>query len=361
MASLDWLGNDAAQIIRRSVSWWLGELTALVPQRFLGRIDAAPAVLDVSRSGAVLSLTSRGAKQPERIPIDGEDQAVKAHVRSVMRRWLSHSVMIRFDPSLLFETTATLPAAAEHSLRQILLHQLDRLVPLPADQVEFEYLVEPYEVGAKTITVRLIVTMRESIERAIAIANGLGLTPRLIVAASQGAKNNYVTLWRASQSNSGSRFERWLRRGLEVTALVLLVVAYGSYVYRLDQTRADLQGQVAQVGKAAMSVRDLVQQITDGETAIAILQKRQQTSNYLGMLNALTELVPDDTWVSQLSVRGTNVEIIGFSPRVADLVARLEASDSVDNPRFRAPITRSADGATERFDLSFDMSLGEQN
>jgi general secretion pathway protein L len=356
---MEWFGNDATQMVRRGVSWWLNELMALVPRRFLGRIDAAPAILDVSRNGATLSLISRGKAEPERIPIQGDQEAIRAHVRAVMRRWLSHAVIVRFDRSLLFETTTSLPAAAENSLRQILSHQLDRLIPLPANEVEFECLVEPYSTGAKTITVRLVVATRASIERAVSIANSIGLHATRIVAPVGDDAADPITLWRAKQAQGGSQVERWVRHGLEAAAVLLLVATYAAYVYRLDQARADLQQQVARAGKTAITVRDLVQQINDGESAIGILQRRQQSSDYLKMLDELTELVPDNTWVSQFSVRGSNVEIVGFSPRVADFVARLEESPLTSNPRFRAPITRSADGSTERFDMSFDMSTEE--
>ena len=86
MASTDWLGNDATQVVRRGIAWWLNELAAMVPRRLLGRIDAMPAILDVSREGAVLLLKSRGAAEPERIPVQGDAEAIRAHVRSVMRR-----------------------------------------------------------------------------------------------------------------------------------------------------------------------------------------------------------------------------------------------------------------------------------
>ncbi|MBS0642572.1 MAG: PilN domain-containing protein [Proteobacteria bacterium] len=356
MASVDWFGNDAMQFVRRGVTWWLNELTALIPRRFLGRIDAAPAVLEVGRNDATLLLRARGAAEPERMPVQGDLEAIRSHVRTVMRRWLSHAVVVRLDRSLLFETSTTLPVAAEASLRPILQHQLDRLVPLPASDVEFEYTVDPYEAGAKTITVRLIVATSASMERARDMALSIGLTPTVIVAQARGGSDP-VTLWRARDPHNRTKLERWVRHGLEATAVLLLIGAYATYVYRLDGARAELQQQVARAGKTAATVRDLMQQIDSGESAIALLQRRQRSSDYLRLLDELTNLVPRNTWISQLSVRGSNVEIIGFSPRVADLVAKLEENPTTTNPRFRAPITRSADGTTERFDISFDMSI----
>ena len=74
-----------------------------------------------------------------------------------MRRRTSNAVIIRLDQSAILESSVTLPLNAERSLRPILQNQLERLVPLPADQVEFEYQIVARSPTAKTLAVRLIV------------------------------------------------------------------------------------------------------------------------------------------------------------------------------------------------------------
>jgi hypothetical protein len=62
------IGGDA---IRRGVSWWLGEIRAMLPWRLAGRAERAPAILDVSPHDAVLMLAKRGAAPAAELPLSG--------------------------------------------------------------------------------------------------------------------------------------------------------------------------------------------------------------------------------------------------------------------------------------------------
>jgi general secretion pathway protein L len=363
MEALERFWAVVVDMLRRGVSWWLAELAALIPRRFANRPENAPAILEVSTSQATLVLASRGATQPVRIPLGGVDpEEDRAHVQSAMRRRTSDAVIVRLDQSLILEASVTLPLNAERSLRQILQHQLDRLVPLPVDEVEFEYLVTARSTTAKTLGVKLIVATHASIDRALALVRSIGLSPRFVIAPSGVAgSDTQVTLWRASREQGASAAQRWLRRGLEATAVVLFLTAYGTYVYRLSELRDQVQQDVDLATKASAAARDLINQHAQTEGALALLLHRQREMDPLMLLNELTKLVPETMWVSQLSVRGRNVEIIGYSPRVSDLISRIENHDIFYDAKFRSPITMSTDGKGERFDVSFDVWIeGDQ-
>ncbi|MBZ5522559.1 MAG: PilN domain-containing protein, partial [Acidobacteriia bacterium] len=290
--------------------------------------------------------------------IDPQEAAMR--VRAAMQRRSSNAVIIRLDPSLLLQTSVTLPLTAERSLRQILEFQLERLIPLPANEVYFEYRITARQPTAKTLTVELIVATRASIDNAVALARSVGLNPRLTIAPSGTAGSDTpIILWTVDRATAESPRLRRLKRGLEVAAIVLALFAYGAYVYRLDELRDELRDEVALATKRSVAARDLVRQHAQAEDALALLARRQKEPSPLLLLNELTKLVPETMWVSQLSVRKRNVEIIGYSPRVADLVSRVDDSDMFYNLKFRSPITLSPDGKGERFDVSFDIWVEE--
>jgi len=344
-------------LIQRGVSWWLAELAALVPRRFARRPENAPAILEISTGAAALVLATRGGNPPVRIPIDGVDpQADRALVQTAMRRRTSNAAIVRFDQSLLLEANVTLPLSAERSLRQILMHQLERLVPLPVDEVEFEYQITARSTTARTLSVKLIVVTHASIDSALALVRSVGLSPRMIIAPSGVAGGDaQVTLWRANREQVVSPAQRWLRHGLEATAIVMLLLACGTYLYRLGEFRDDLQQEVNAATKTSAAARDLINQHAQTEAALGLLLRRQREMDPLMLLNELTKLVPDTMWVNQLSIRGRNVELIGYSPRVSDLISRIENHDVFYDPKFRSPITMSLDGKGERFDVSFNI------
>jgi general secretion pathway protein L len=355
MEAVTELRTAVLDMVQRAVSWWLGELAGLVPRRFSRRAGNAPAILDVSGDQATLLLADSGAAQAVRVPLGGVDVA-EDRARVQAAGGAGRGVVIRLDPSMILDAEVSLPPSAEQALRPILSHQLDRLVPLPAEDVVFDYVVIEGPADAKTLDVKLIVARRESIDRAIALVRAVGLEPEVVIAPSGVAgADDTVTLWQAGADQLASPAQRWLRRGLLAAAIALFVAAYGIYVYRLGAYRDQLQDQVLQATKASAAARDLVNQAAQTEGALTLLQRRQREMDPLMLLDELTKLVPDTMWVSQLVVRGRNVELIGYSPRVTDLITRIQDHDIFYDPKFRSPITLSPDGRGERFDVSFDV------
>jgi general secretion pathway protein L len=348
--------------IQQAVTWWLDELAALIPRRFTNRPESASAILDLSAREATLALAARGAAPAVRIPLGGADPLQdRIHVQAAIRQRPARTVVVRLDRSLVLEASVTLPLAAERSLRKILLHQLDRLVPLPSDAVEFQYLVTERSPANKTIVVRLIVATRASIERAVTVLQTVGLKAGMVIAPSGVAGDDaMVTLWRANQERMASPAMRWLRHGLEAAAVVLFIAAYGTYVVRLNAYRDQLQEDVAIATRASAAARTLIAQSAQTESALTLLQRRQREMNPLLLLDELTKLVPETTWVSQLSIRGRNVELIGYGPRVGDLITRIQDHEIFYDPKFRSPITMSPDGKGERFDVSFDIWIEDK-
>ncbi len=357
MGALDRLRIAVSEAVGWAVSWWLSELAALVPQRFKPDREKAPTVLEVSAGETVLVLAGRNATHPTRIPLAGVDpEDDRRRVQAARHRRGSGEAIIRLDQSAVLECRVTLPLSAERSLRPILENQLERLVPLPADQVEFEYQIVGRSTAARTLSVRLVVATRATIDRALNMARSVGLAPRSVITPSTGS-DSALTLWRPGRDEAATATQRRLRRGLETAAIVLCLVAYGSYVYRLDIVREQLRHDVAVATKASVATRDLVNRIAEVDSAVALLQRRQAELDPLLLLTELTTLVPDTMWVSQLSLRGRTIEMIGYAPRVADLISRIEDHRIFHDPKFRSPITMTPDGMSERFDVSFDIRV----
>ena len=126
----------------------------------------------------------------------------------------------------------------------------------------------------------------------------------------------------------------------------------------MTEYRDRLTHDISLAARASAASRDLVNRDARTQGVLTLLEQRQRELDPLFLLDELTGLVPDSMWVSQLSVRGRNVELIGYSPRVRDLIARIQDHDIFYDPKLRSPITMSADGRGERFDVSFDVWIG---
>ena len=239
IASLSPPATGLGRLIRNGVAWWLSELAELLPRRLAGLFggnDEPDAVLKIGAGDAILW---------------SSEAALQSAIRSGRR---GNAVTIGLDRSLIFETDLDLPLTAERTLRQVLLHQIERLVPLDTADTRFEYRVERRAVDSQTMTVRVFIAKLAMIERALAVARGAGLSPRLIVVGDWQGEGAPPVLWQAGGPIDTNRS---LRRSVEVAALLLAAVAYGLYIHRLDQIREELQARLAAATPAAAAVRSL--------------------------------------------------------------------------------------------------------
>lgn len=362
--------NAIGQLLRRAVGWWLAELAQVMPPwllRLFGKPGDPTSILQLGGSELTLFLADRRRQVPIVVPLTGfGDNERRMRIQAVLRSHrASDAVAVRLDRSLVFETGIELPLSAEGSLRPILEHQIERLVPLSSPEACFAYRIAARSPFANTLDVRLTITKNETIERALALARGDGLSPRLVVAPpAEGAANGAgagapAILWQAKSGRSETLGHRRLRHGLGILAVLLSLSAYGLYVHRLDQVRSDLQARIDRDRPVAAAVQRLGQQIGRTAAELAFFRDRRQAPPPLAIVAALTKLVPLDSWARQLTVRGQTVEISGSSPRATDLISRAEKSAMFENPQFRSPITLSTDGKSERFDLSLDIKKGE--
>ncbi len=74
------------------------------------------------------------------------------------------------------------------------------------------------------------------------------------------------------------------------------------------------------------------------------------------MLATVTELLPDDTVLTEFSLHQGKLGISGQSPAAAQLIPALAASPTFRNPTFAAPVTRAPDGHTDQFVIHAELT-----
>jgi Tfp pilus assembly protein PilN len=115
------------------------------------------------------------------------------------------------------------------------------------------------------------------------------------------------------------------------------------YVHALDRALRRLEAPSQQLRRQNQETSSL-------ETRAAVLANlRAGNSQKLRLLEQLTRLLPDGTWLQQLQINEDTVEIYGSSDRAADLVPPLENSPYFTQVEFTSPITRDDKNKKEVF------------
>jgi hypothetical protein len=346
----------AGQLLHRAVAWWLTELHGMVPPalaalpgRLFGRDGQDSAILQLNGASAVLRLRQPGRAAPVMIVLDDAHDRITALLR---RHRLPAAVTVALDPQQLFVATIDLPRAAARALDAVMRHQVERMVPLPAEQICFAYRPLPRPANAAALKIAVVVAKRSAVDQALALTRGVGLHARRVVAEIAEAGPAPLVLCRPDRALAGTPARTRLFRALEAAALALVIAAYGVHVLRLEQVRADLSDAVAQARQTAAATRALGQRVALSTDALAFLRERRQEPQPLDSLSAL---LPLDAWVSELTLRGRTVEIVGQAAHASSLIGLIEGSSAFARAQFRSPITLLPDGHAERFDLTFDV------
>jgi general secretion pathway protein L len=123
-------------------------------------------------------------------------------------------------------------------------------------------------------------------------------------------------------------------------ALLTLTLASHAWIERALYGRA-LERALRLLEVPAQQLRGLNQETSSLETRAAVLENlRAGNWQKLNLLQQLTKLLPDGTWLRELRITEDTVEINGSSDHTADLVPPLENSPYFTQVEFTAPITR---------------------
>ena len=89
------------------------------------------------------------------------------------------------------------------------------------------------------------------------------------------------------------------------------------------------------------------------------MEKKRKTILTLRIIDELTQIIPDDTWINQVDVADNEVHLYGESVSSASLLPIIESSKIFSNAQFRSPVTQNRQNDTERFHLSAQIMQEE--
>jgi len=73
------------------------------------------------------------------------------------------------------------------------------------------------------------------------------------------------------------------------------------------------------------------------------------------VINALSKVLPNDTWVSYLRYNNKNLQLTGQSANASSLIALLEKLSYFQNVKFVSTVTKDRRTGLERFQISIDV------
>ncbi|MBB5208697.1 PilN domain-containing protein [Chiayiivirga flava] len=342
--------------VPRFLRWWGGELRACLPERWRQQFVVEESVLLLRRDGdSVLLERQRGTRVAELgrfdlVPADALPAAIDGALADNDRNLRR---ILLLPGQIVLRRLLTLPAAVQENLRTVLGFELDRQTPFKPEQVNFDSRVLPHDPAAKQIPVELALVTRERMQAALTEIDGLAGTLSGVDAVDTSGRRMGFNFLPADQRIG--RRNTWLliMFGLAAASVLFLLIALAritdNRAAAVERLTAEVEAQREEARKVTR-LRDELESAASGANFLAIEKERQPST--LLLLDELTRLLPDDTFLERLSVSRGELSINGQSGQAPKLVELLQASKLLRSPSLSGPIQPDARSGKDRFNIT---------
>lgn len=151
----------------------------------------------------------------------------------------------------------------------------------------------------------------------------------------------------------GAEGARWLLTAVLMLLLVIVSAAWGVGVVARDaMRRAELEAELARLRPQKAGVRTLEDEAAELRKQIETIAENRDR-HAVEYLHEVTELLPDDAYLTTFRLRGKQIQLDGFARAASELIPKLEESEHFKNVKFSSPTTKAQ--GRDRFSIALEL------
>jgi general secretion pathway protein L len=244
-----------------------------------------------------------------------------------------------------------LPRRAAEFLDGIVRAQIDRLTPWSAAEAAFGWS-PPTDTANGKIEVTVAATARAVVAPLVEAIADLGAHSIIVSTVLQNPGAKPVPIKVFERKVGGPLEVHRVRRALVTVVVAASVIAAAAMVTQVI-VGDDLEGQQIEVGRRLAQLRVGMR---DGDaakdSALAALERRKhETPSTVIVLEALSKILPDHTYVTELRITGDKMQVVGVTHDAPSLIRLIEQSPHFTRATFFAPTTRLPSESGEHFHI----------
>lgn len=335
-------------------SWWSAEIYDVLPAILRETIDRWRQCLFLAVDGQDLRLyvgswqkmreVAKNSREPGtapgcELPVDVRDTILLVPLDRVITRQVS------------------LPASAEGNLRERLARELDQWTPSGEADVYFDYRVIGRDIEREELHVELVYSPRREIDRYMTAVLERGIDVNVIT--TRGLYSPEAKI--ANLLPPGMRPTRppGALRVSPVHALatgLLLAIAIAVPVMQKNSAIAEV-AERARVTEEQAAEGDRLRRGLERMAATSrfLVEKKESSVMAVQLIDEVSRILPDDTWISNLEISETRLRLEGESGASASLIGIIDASPLFERAQFKSPVVHVAGRDADRFVLSADV------
>ena len=335
------------QTIGATLSAWTGSVAAAMIAG-LDRIVSPRVVRLVEGDDGGFSVEAAGKAENVPSKIAFADGAFSAPNLAALFR--GSRVEIVLQPKRFLFRPLELPARAADFLEGIVRAQIDRLTPWNASEAVFGCSA-PATSGADSIITMIAATTRKVATTYVQAVSGFH--PSAIAVCTDVAERNTGRVKVFEQKARGHLDAARLSRAFSI-ALVVCAVAALISVVAAAYVADSLGTQEDELARQISARRAAIRAGADGgdRSPVAALERRKyETPASVIVLDALSQVLPDHTYVTELHLAANKLQISGITRDAPSLIPLIEQSQHFTRATFYAPTTRGPSDPGERFHI----------
>ncbi|MGL5001476.1 MAG: hypothetical protein ACRDAM_00885 [Casimicrobium sp.] len=258
-----------------------------------------------------------------------------------------------------------LPLAVEERLGQVLAYELDRLTPLRADELYYDFRLLSRNVSRGVCVVELLAAPKSRVNEMIANAKASGAEVTRLLLAPNDVDHGIDLLRKPADEAASKDAKRWLTP-LLVALCALLALALVAYpIYKKRQHVIALL-PIESSARADAEAASVVQRQLDKQVAEYnhLLKRKHASPIAVQVLEDMTKRLPEDTWAQSFEIKTVAGAPTGTHPREvivqgetgsgAKLLQIVQESTLLKDPVLKAAMTRVSPTA-ERFHFAGEL------
>jgi general secretion pathway protein L len=296
-------------------------------------------------------VAQKAAGEAPRAPffiIDGRVEAAISTQLTEILRGAEVEFVLRPD-RFMFRPLELPPRAAEF-LEGIIRAQIDRLTPWSAADAAFGWRQPSTDGANERMIVTVAATSRRMIAPFVKAIERFDVDAIIVSAAAAESAPDADSIQVFEQKVKGAREAPQVRRlliwllagaGALAAASVAASLVIGG---DLETQHEDLMRRIAERRAAIQPSRDWT-----SEAALAMERRKHEAPSSVIVVEALSQILPDDTYLSELRILEDKMQIIGITRDAPSLIRLIEQSALFKQATFFAPTTRSPSETNEHF------------